>query len=241
MANSYYVPGEERAGRVHKLFGAIAARYDLLNDLQSFGLHRIWKRKLVRLLDLAPGERALDLCSGTGDIAIAMARRGASVVGLDFSSEMLAVARRKAAATSMEISWQQGDARALPFEPGEFSIVTIGYGLRNLPSPVEGLREMGRVLQPGGRVGILDFGKPPNRFWQRLFFGYLWIAVPCFGRCFAGDAEAYAYILESLRHYPGQQEIARIMEREGFMNVRVLNLLGGTMAIHLGRRGDSHG
>ena len=135
----------------------------------------------------------------------------------------------------------QGDARALAFEAGAFDLVTIGYGLRNLPSPVEGLREIFRVLKPGGRVGILDFGKPQNWLWQRLFFGYLRAAVPSFGRLFAGDADAYAYILESLRHYPAQEEIGRIMTQEGFVQVQVLNLVGGMMAIHLGRRDGPHG
>ena len=241
MANPYFAPGQQRAERVRDLFGAIAARYDLLNDLQSFGLHRLWKRKLLRLLAPRPGKSGLDVCTGTGDLAIRMARSGAKVVGLDFSSEMLAVARRKSDSEPNQVSWVQGDARALPFEAGQFDLVSMAYGLRNLPDPLEGLTEIHRILKPGGKVGILDFGRPSNSLWRGIFLSYLRIGVPCFGRWFAGDAAAYAYILESLFHYPDAEAIARLMREAGFEQVRVWKLLGGVMTVHLADRPDSHG
>ncbi|RME89871.1 MAG: bifunctional demethylmenaquinone methyltransferase/2-methoxy-6-polyprenyl-1,4-benzoquinol methylase UbiE, partial [Verrucomicrobia bacterium] len=203
MSSGYYQPGEQRAARVRDLFGSIARRYDLLNDLQSFGLHRWWKRRLVREARPAPGRRLLDVCCGTGDVALRLARAGAEVTGLDFSEPMLAVARRRAD-PGLRVEFVQGDALALPFEDGRFDAVTIAYGLRNLADPQAGLREMARVTRPGGRLLILDFGKPARPWWRGLYFAYLRLAVPMLGRLFSGDREAYAYILESLRHYPAQ-------------------------------------
>src|SRR5882724_12425030 len=137
MANSYCIPGEQRAAKVNELFTAIAGRYDLLNDLQSFGLHRYWKRRLVKLANVQPGARALDACCGTGDLALALAHRGAQVVGLDFTGQMLAVAekRRQGSGFSgpkVNPQFVQGDAQRTPFRDAEFDIVTVGYGLRNL-------------------------------------------------------------------------------------------------------------
>ena len=235
MASPFYDPGEKRAAKVNDLFGTIARRYDLLNDLQSGGLHRYWKRRLVRLGNVTPGARALDVCCGTGDIALRLARAGAEVVGLDFSEPMLEVARersRKPKAESRNLQFVHGDAQALPFGDAEFDIVTVGYGLRNLRSWEAGLREMARVAKPGGRVLVLDFGKPENPVWRGLYFAYLRVAVPTLGRLFAGSAEAYAYILDSLRHYPAQLGVAARLRELRLTNVQTINLLGGAMSIH---------
>src|SRR5207247_6548680 len=199
----YYQPGAERAGRVCDLFAKIAPRYDLINDLQSFGLHRAWKRHLVRLAAPQPGERALDICCGTGDISFALARCGADVVGLDFSEPMLEVATRKSKIHShsgkfLTPEFIQGDALQIPFPDNQFDIVTVGYGLRNLASWEIGLNEMQRVAKPGGRLLVLDFGKPENNFWRKIYFGYLRWMVPIFGRIFCGDSQTHAYILQSL-------------------------------------------
>ncbi len=237
MGNAYYAPDATRAAKVHSLFARIAPRYDLINDLQSFGLHRLWKRRLVRLAAARPGLRALDLCCGTGDVAFALARAGAEVTGFDFSQEMLAVAKqRKPSAGSGPIEFLHGDALKMPFPDAHFDIVTISYGLRNLADFAGGLREMHRVMRPGGRLVVLDFGKPPNRFWRTLYFGYLRFAVPIFGRVFCGDAAAYAYILESLRHYPAQEGVAAALCELGCANVRVVNLLGGVMSLNYGEK-----
>ena len=236
MASPFYDPGEQRAAKVNDLFAAIARRYDLLNDLQSLGLHRFWKQRVVRLAQVTPGARALDVCCGTGDIALRLARAGADVVGLDFSDAMLAVAgkRQKAEGRKQrgEVSFVHGDAQKLPFHEAEFDIVTVGYGLRNLASWETGLREMARVAKPGGRLLVLDFGKPANPIWRALYFGYLRLAVPVLGRVFAGSADAYAYILESLRHYPAQLGVAAKLRELGLVEVQTINLLGGAMSLH---------
>jgi demethylmenaquinone methyltransferase / 2-methoxy-6-polyprenyl-1,4-benzoquinol methylase len=238
--STYYEPGRERAAKVRELFNRIARRYDLLNDLQSFGLHRLWKRRMIRLCGVGPGVAALDVCCGTGDIALALARRGAEVTGLDFSEEMLAVARRKAsspAAKGMKSArFIQGDAQQLPFSNESFEVVTVGYGLRNLAELDAGLREMARVLKPGGRLLALDFGKPENRLWRGIYFGYLRCFVPLLGLLFCGSAGAYSYILESLKHYPAQEGVASRMRGLGLENVRVWNFLGGVMSIHRGEK-----
>ena len=233
MANTFYEPGDQRAARVNDLFAGIAGRYDLINDVQSLGLHRLWKRRLVRLANPRSGDHALDLCCGTGDIALALARRGADVVGLDFSEPMLAVARLKNAKCKMQnAKFFQGDALQLPFPDNSFEIVTVGYGLRNLASLDTGLHEMQRVAKPGGRLLVLDFGKPDHALWRKLYFGYLRLFVPLLGRMFCGNPAAYAYILESLKHYPAQRGVAEKMTALGLKNVRVLNLLGGMMSIN---------
>ena len=244
MANAFYNPGAERAEKVNELFGAIASRYDRINDWQSFGLHRVWKRRVVRLAGVRPGDRALDVCCGTGDLAFALARRGANVTGLDFNLPMLEVARQRqrmdarqsigtsSQATVRDLEFIRGDAQQLPFADGSFEIVTVGYGLRNLASWEAGLREMRRVTGPGGRLLVLDFGKPDNALWRRIYFGYLRWMVPLFGRLFCRNPGAYAYILESLRHYPAQTGVAAKMREMELTGVRIINLLGGSMSIN---------
>jgi demethylmenaquinone methyltransferase/2-methoxy-6-polyprenyl-1,4-benzoquinol methylase len=241
VSNVFYAPGEPRAAKVNDLFAAIARRYDLLNDLQSFGLHRRWKRRVAALAAAAPGARALDLCCGTGDIAFALARRGAETTGLDFSPQMLEVAesrRCKANRKSqiINLKFLEGDAQQVPFPGNSFDIVTIGYGLRNLASWERGLDEMFRVARPGARLIVLDFGKPPNALWRRIYFTHLKISVPLIGWLFCGNARAYAYILESLKHYPAQLAVAEKMRALKLANVRVINLLGGAMAINYGEK-----
>ena len=244
MSNVFYAPGEQRAAKINDLFAAIARRYDLLNDLQSFGLHRRWKRRVVELAAVQSGNRALDLCCGTGDIAFALARHGAEVTGLDFSQAMLEIAetRRRKNFKSQNSNLKsnpqfiQGDARQIPFPDASFDIVTVGYGLRNLTSWEKGLDEMHRVAKPGARLVVLDFGQPANALWRAIYFGHLRCSVPLIGRLFCGNADAYAYILESLKHYPAQLAVAAKMRELKLVNVRVINLLGGAMAINYGEQ-----
>ena len=248
MSNVFYAPGAPRAAKVNDLFAAIARRYDLLNDLQSFGLHRRWKRRVAALAAAAPGARALDLCCGTGDIAFALARRGAETTGLDFSEKMLEVAESKKQKTEnrkqekipqsaiRNPQFMQGDAQQIPFPDNSFDIVTVGYGLRNLAGWERGLDEMFRVARPGARLIVLDFGKPPNALWRKIYFTHLKISVPLIGWLFCGNAQAYAYILESLKHYPAQLAVAGKMRDLKLVNVRVINLLGGAMAINYGEK-----
>jgi demethylmenaquinone methyltransferase/2-methoxy-6-polyprenyl-1,4-benzoquinol methylase len=234
VSNKYYKTGQQRASLVGSLFGALAPRYDLINDLQSLGLHRRWKKLLARMAQVEPGQKALDLCCGTGDIAFALHRAGAAVIGLDFSRAMLEIARARAKKLSSvpPLEFKSGDVMDIPYCPDSFDIVSIGYGLRNLENWERGLEEMIRVARPGGRLLVLDFGKPDNWLWRRLFFYYLRTVVPLLGKIFSGDAAALAYIYESLEAYPAQRGIAAKMESLGCREVRVRNLLGGAMSIH---------
>jgi len=251
VSNAFYASGEQRAARVQDLFAGIARRYDLLNDLQSFGLHRRWKRRVGSLAAVQPGSRALDLCCGTGDIAFGLARFGADVIALDFSPKMLEIAesrrRRYSRAPQPTHAYHppsaacnpqfiQGDAQQIPFPDGTFDAVTVGYGLRNLASWESGLAEMQRVAKPGGRLVALDFGKPANLLWRKVYFGHLRLSVPLIGWLFGGSADAYAYILESLNHYPAQAGVAEKMRQLKLANVRIINLLGGAMAINYGEK-----
>ena len=245
MANQFYSPGEQRAAKVSDLFAAIASRYDLINDLQSFGLHRHWKRRVVELAAVRAGDRALDLCCGTGDIAFSLAARGAAVIGLDFSAPMLAVAEQRrarvqdskpVAAEPPNVRFMRGDAMRIPFPDAAFDIVTVGYGLRNLARWETGLIEMTRVARPDARVIVLDFGKPDSRLWRSVYFGYLKLFVPLLGLIFCRNAGAYAYILESVKHYPAQQGVAAKMRELGLVKVQIVNLLGGAMSINYGEK-----
>ena len=239
VSNVFYVPGEQRAAKVGDLFATIARRYDLLNDLQSFGLHRWWKRRVVALAGVKVGDRALDLCCGTGDIAFALAGQGAEVTGLDFSEKMLEVAQGRLANAKPEtknLKFIQGDASQLPFPDNSFDAVTMGYGLRNLPSWETGLREMVRVVKPGGRIVVLDFGKPANALWRTMYFTHLKCSVPLIGLVFCGRADAYAYILESLKHYPAQYAVAEKMRELRLADVQIVNFVGGAMAINFGKK-----
>ena len=236
MSNKFYAPGEQRAAKVNDLFARIARRYDFLNDLQSFGLHRLWKRRVAELAQAKYGSRALDLCCGTGDLSFALARRGAETTGLDFSPQMLEVAaarlNKNPQSAIRNPQFLQGDAEQLPFADQSFDIVTIGYGLRNLTSWERGLEEMHRVARPGARIIVLDFGKPANALWRAVYFTHLRMSVPLIGLLFCGNASAYAYILESLKHYPAQLAVAEKMRQLKLNDVRVINLLGGAMAIN---------
>jgi len=235
MGNEFFSPGEHRAGKVNELFATIATRYDRINDLQSLGLHRRWKRRVVKIADLQRGERALDVCCGTGDLAFALAAGGAEVVGLDFSAPMLAVAAQKSSVRgAIAPRFVQGDAMQVPFPDAHFDIVTVGYGLRNLVSWETGLDEMVRVAKPGARLLVLDFGKPDDALWRAVYFGYLRFFVPLLGLLVCRNARAYAYILESLRHYPAQRGVAARMRDLGLIQVRIENFLGGAMSINYG-------
>jgi len=241
VSNAFYAPGEQHAAKVNDLFARIARRYDLLNDLQSFGLHRLWKRRVVQLANVKSGDKALDLCCGTGDISFALAKNGAETIGLDFSEQMLEVANARHQKSNPQSAirnpqFLQGDAQQLPFPDNEFDVVSVGYGLRNLANLDCGLDEMVRVAKPGARIISLDFGKPPNVLWRKIYFAHLRCSVPLIGLLFCGNSQAYAYILESLKHYPAQLAVAEKMRERKLQNVRVINLLGGAMAINYGEK-----
>ena len=237
MANEFYQQGPARASRVRRLFDTIAPRYDLVNDVQSLGLHRFWKSAMLRRSGLARSQTALDLCCGTGDVAFLMSRTGARVLGADFSIPMLKVAEGKAESSkdlkTMPV-FLASDALRLPFAANQFDVITISYGLRNLADLPGGLREMLRVAKPGGKILVLDFGKPDFGPWRGLYFTYLRCAVPAFGWLFHRNAAAYAYILESLTHYPAQHGVQQAMLETGYQKPQIHSILGGVMTINYG-------
>ncbi len=240
--NRYYAPGEERPGKVRALFARISRRYDLINDLMSLGMHRRWKRRLAELAAPRPEERGLDLCCGTGDVARALARSPSAagktfVVGLDFTGEMLDIARR-ITPESLPVRYERGDALALPFADGEFQILTVAYGLRNLADLDRGLREAHRVLGPGGRLVSLEFGKPRNPIFRAFYFAYLRAALPLFGLLVFGDPHTYGYIFATVSRFPGQRDLADRMRAAGFDRVEVHDLMGGAMGVCVARRGS---
>lgn len=212
---------------VRGMFDGIAPVYDVMNRVMTMGLDQRWRRLAVSEV-VWPGDRVLDACCGTGDLAVAAEQRGGRVVGLDFSVRMLERARQKSGA----IEWIQGDALALPFEEGEFDAATVGFGVRNLEDLESGLRELNRVLRPGGKVAVLEITRPTGvlRPFFRLWFD---VFVPLAGKVLPGG-KAYTYLPASVRRFPGAEDLSRLMERAGFEDVRYLLLGGGIVALHTG-------
>jgi demethylmenaquinone methyltransferase / 2-methoxy-6-polyprenyl-1,4-benzoquinol methylase len=223
------------------MFSRLATRYDLVNDVMSFGMHRVWKRRTVRL-GLAKGgtiQRWLDLCCGTGDMAFlaeTMGKDETRIVGCDFTLPMLSVARNRERREGRSADFVQGDALTLPFRDGAFDVITVGYGLRNIADPKAALSEMRRVLAPGGRCVILDFGKPRRALPAALYHAFLRTMMPFVGWLFHRDPETYLYIPESLERYPGQMGVRDMMRDVGFENARFEEKLLGTMGINLGEK-----
>ena len=221
------------------MFTRLAWRYDLVNDVMSFGLHRRWKRQTVRLaLEGRPrGGRLLDLCCGTGDMAFlaeTLAAAPLRVIGTDFTLPMLAVARRRKRRESRSSEFTQGDALSLPFSDGAFDAITVGYGLRNIADPDRAIHEMRRVLAPEGRLVILDFGKPESPLASVLYQGFLRTMMPAVGWLFHRDPDTYLYIPESLKRFAAQRGVEALMRKAGLVNVRYENRLLGTMGINIG-------
>lgn len=235
--NKYLSYDEQRAPKVREMFSRLAGRYDLVNDLMSFGLHRRWKRQAVRLAREGRGRdaRHLDLCCGTADMCFLAEETGARrVVGADFTLPMLAVARCRCRKRDGRSLFVQGDALALPFADGAFDVITVGYGLRNIAEPSQALDEMRRVLAPDGRVVVLDFGKPDNAFVRAVYQTFLRTMMPAVGWLFHRDPETYLYIPESLKKFAAQRGVALLMREAGLANVRYENRLLGTMGINIG-------
>jgi demethylmenaquinone methyltransferase/2-methoxy-6-polyprenyl-1,4-benzoquinol methylase len=237
VTNKYLSYDSSRAPKVREMFSRLAWRYDLVNDVMSFGLHRRWKKQTVRLA-LAGAKskpRVLDLCCGSGDLCFLAEDRGAgSVVGADFTLPMLAVARRRRMEGSRRSGFVQADALRLPFADGTFDVITISYGLRNIADLPAALAEMRRVLARGGRAVVLDFGKPDNALAGALYQGFLRTMMPTVGWLFHGDPETYLYIPESLARFPAQRGVEKLMRETGFVNVAYENRLLGTMGINVG-------
>jgi demethylmenaquinone methyltransferase/2-methoxy-6-polyprenyl-1,4-benzoquinol methylase len=218
---------------VRSLFATIADRYDLITRLLSYGGDRRWKRRLIALARPASGMRALDLATGTGDIAFALSAGRASVVGLDLTERMIVLARQKATARESP-RFLVGDMTALPFAGGSFDLVTTGYGLRNVPDLTSALDEMLRVLKPGGQALSLDFNRPSHPVVRAVYLAYLSAVGGVLGWLLHRDPDTYRYIPASIRGYPGAEAVARLMEARGFARVTCYPVLGGLMAIHQG-------
>jgi demethylmenaquinone methyltransferase/2-methoxy-6-polyprenyl-1,4-benzoquinol methylase len=212
---------------VRAIFATIADRYDFITVVLSYGQDRRWKRRLIDLAAPRPGARALDLATGTGDIAFALADRGARVVGLDITIRMIELAKKKGA-----LRFLVGDMLALPFPSGSFDIVTTGYGLRNVPNLAIAIDEIHRVLSPGGQLLSLDFNRPSNGVVRSAYLAYLTFVGAALGWALHRDPDTYRYIPASIREYPGAEAVARMFEARGFTGVRCYPVLGGLMAIH---------
>jgi demethylmenaquinone methyltransferase/2-methoxy-6-polyprenyl-1,4-benzoquinol methylase len=217
--------------QVRAMFDRIARVYDRMNAVMTAGLDRRWRQRAADLARVGPRDRALDVATGTGDLAIELRSRGAEVTGLDFSEEMLSLAREKEPA----IEWRSGNALTLPFADDEFVAATVGFGARNFQDLGGGLREMARVVRPGGRVVVLEITtpqRPPLSWFFRLWFDR---AVPALGRV-AGDPDAYSYLPSSVRRFPGPEELAAKLAAAGLEDVRWVLTAGGIIAIHAGTR-----
>ena len=225
-----------QSNTVRGYFSAIAGRYDLTNTLLSFGLHYLWKRRTIKAAGIALGCRVLDLCGGTADLALAAARAGAQFVTVcDFSPEMMAVGKKMAAAVP-GISFVCGDAQRIACADASFDVVLIGFGLRNLADREQGLREMLRVLKPGGRLVCLEFSTPVWPWFRRLYDFYSRYIIPTAGLLIAGSREAYEYLPDSIKKFPLPEELARMMQAAGFSDVTYARLTNGIAAIHTGRK-----
>ncbi len=217
---------------VRRLFATIADRYDLITVVLSYGLDRRWKDRLIALAGIGSDDRVLDLACGTGDILFRAGAKARQAVGLDVTFRMLQLAKAK----QPDASLVTGDMLALPFPAGRFSVVTVGYGLRNVPDLAQAINEVARVLAPGGRLLSLDFDRPAQPLLRAAYLTYLTVVGSAVGFVLHRDPDTYRYIPESIRNYPGAEGVARLLEQRGFVDVKVVPLLGGLMAIHVASR-----
>jgi ubiquinone/menaquinone biosynthesis methyltransferase len=226
----------ENKGRyVRTLFATIADRYDFITVALSGGLDRLWKRRVVRLARIEPGDRVLDLATGTGDIAFLVGRRSRHVIGLDLTFRMIQLAKRKRSPESAP-RFMVGDMMTLPFADSSFEVVTTGYGLRNVPELRASMAEIHRVLADGGRLVSLDFNRPANRWVRECYLSYLSLVGGALGWALHGDPDTYRYIPASLRQYPGAAGVVQLLRAAGFRSATSYRVLGGLMAIHHARK-----
>jgi len=228
----------EKAERVAGVFDSVASKYDIMNDVMSVGLHRIWKAFTVRQAQVRPGMKLLDIAGGTGDLAKAFAKQAGptgEVWLTDINGSMLAAGRDRLLDAGLTLPLAQCDAEKLPFPSAHFDVVSVAFGLRNMTQKDVALAEMQRVLKPGGRLLVLEF----SRIWQPLaplYDAYSFSVLPWLGKKIAGDSDSYRYLAESIRMHPPQDELAKLMERAGFDSVKWFNLTAGVCALHVGTK-----
>ncbi len=232
------VPEAEKAGRVHGVFTSVASKYDVMNDVMSVGVHRVWKDAMMDWLAPRDGQRLLDVAGGTGDVAFRFLKRApaASAVVLDMTESMLIEGRKRAEAEAMSdrLDWIVGDAMALPFEDNSFDVYTISFGIRNVTRIEAALGEAFRVLRPGGRLMVLEFSQLPNPAMQWAYDRYSFNVIPRMGQVIAGDSASYQYLVESIRKFPDQERFATMIRQAGFAQVKYRNLTFGVAALHSG-------
>ena len=240
MAQTHFgyqtVDDADKAGRVRNVFDSVAPKYDLMNDVLSFGLHRAWKAYTVALADVQPGDKVLDVAGGTGDRAVAFAARvgdSGRVVLTDINEAMLRTGRDRLLDSGQVLSTAVCDAESLPFANGSFDLVSVAFGLRNMTHKEAALADMARVLRPGGRLLVLEFSTPAAPL-RKAYDLYSFRLMPFLGRWVAGDADSYRYLAESIRMHPDQSTLKTMLKAAGFGHVDVHNLAGGIVALHVG-------
>lgn len=232
------IPEDQKAGRVHGVFSNVASKYDIMNDVMSVGIHRVWKDAMMDWLAPRAGQRLLDVAGGTGDVAFRFLSRAgqAEAVVLDMTEQMLVEGRKRAEAEAMsdQLDWMVGDAMALPFEDNSFDVYTVSFGIRNVTRVPDALSEAFRVLRPGGRLMVLEFSQLPNPMMQKAYDLYSFNVIPRMGQAIAGDRDSYQYLVESIRKFPDQDTFAAMIREAGFENVSFRNMTFGVAALHTG-------
>ena len=232
----------EKAGRVREVFDSVAAQYDLMNDLMSGGLHRLWKRFTIELSTVRSGQTVLDIAGGTGDLAAKFSKlvgADGKVILADINAAMLSVGRDrlidKGALSNIDVV--QADAQFLPFEDNSIDCITIAFGLRNVTDKAKALKSMHRILKPGGRVLVLEFSKPTSPLLSKVYDAYSFSALPAMGKLITDDADSYRYLAESIRKHPDQESLLEMVDDAGFVDCRYHNMTGGIVAVHRGIKG----
>jgi len=232
------VDEDQKAGMVHGVFTNVASRYDVMNDVMSVGIHRIWKDAMMDWLAPRGGQRLLDVAGGTGDIAFRFLKRApeAQATVFDMTESMLIEGQKRAEAEHMseKLDWVVGDAMDLPFEDNSFDVYTISFGIRNVTRIPDALSEAFRVLKPGGRLMVLEFSQLPNAGLQKLYDLYSFNVIPRMGQMIANDRDSYQYLVESIRNFPDQDSFAQMIRTAGFENVSYRNFSFGIAALHSG-------
>ena len=236
------VPVEEKAGLVSGVFHSVAGQYDLMNDLMSFGIHRVWKFFTIEKSGVRNGHHVLDIAGGTGDLAASFAKavgENGKVILADINDSMLRVGRDKLInrGRSNNVEYVQADAQHLPFPDNSFDCITIAFGLRNVTDKDLALQSMFRVLKPGGRLLILEFSKPSDDTLAKMYDRYSFNILPKMGQLVTGDAESYRYLSESIRVHPDQETLKAMMQGAGFLQTEYFNMTGGIVALHRGFKG----